>query len=39
MKFSEIVSLQDYFQPVFNMENETGDYWKQFIPNDRFYEI
>jgi len=39
MKFSEIIGLQDYFQPVFNIENETGDYWKQFIPNDRFYEI
>jgi len=39
MKFSEIIGLQDYFQPVFNLENETGNYWKQFIPNDRFYEI
>ena len=39
MKFSEIIGLQDYFQPVFNIENEIGDYWKQFIPNDRFYEI
>jgi len=39
MKFSEIIGLQEYFQPVFNMENETGSYWKQFIPNDRFYEI
>lgn len=39
MKFSEIIGLQDYFQPVFNIENETGDYWKQFIPNDKFYDI
>lgn len=39
MKFSEIIGLQDYFQPVFNLENETGDYWKQFIPNDKFYDI
>jgi len=39
MKFSEIIGLQDYFQPVFNIEDETGSYWKQFIPNDRFYEI
>jgi hypothetical protein len=39
MKFSEIIGLQDYFQPVFNIENETGDYWKQFIPNNRFYEL
>jgi len=39
MKFIEIVDLQAYFQPVFNMENETVDYWKQFIPNEKFYEI
>lgn len=39
MKFSEIIGLQDDFQPVFNIENETGDYWKQFIPNDNFYKI
>lgn len=39
MKFSEIIGLQDYFQPVYNIENETGNYWKQFIPNDKFYEI
>jgi hypothetical protein len=39
MKFSEIIGLQEYFQPVFNMENETGSYWKQFIPNEKFYEI
>lgn len=39
MKFLEIIGLQDYFQPVFNIENETGNYWKQFIPNDRFYDI
>jgi hypothetical protein len=39
MKFSEIIGLHDYFQPVFNLENETGSYWKQFIPNDRFYEV
>jgi len=39
MKFSEIIGLQEYFQPVFDMENEQGSYWKQFIPNDRFYEV
>ncbi len=39
MKFGDIVGLQDYFQPVFNIANETKDYWKQFIPNDIFYEL
>jgi len=39
MKFSEIIGLQDYFHPVFNMENEEGSYWKKFIPNDRFDEV
>jgi len=31
--------LQDYFDHVFNIENETVNYWKQFIPNDQFYEV
>ncbi len=39
MIFSEIVGLQKYFQPVYNIDNETGEYWKQFIPNDKFYDI
>lgn len=39
MKYSEIIGLQDYFHPVFNIENETVNYWKQFIPNDQFYEV
>lgn len=39
MKFSEIVGLHSYFQPVYNIDNETGEYWKQFIPNDNFYDI
>jgi hypothetical protein len=39
MKYSEIIGLQEYFHPVFNIENETENYWKQFIPNDQFYEV
>lgn len=39
MKYSEIIGLQDYFHPVFNIENEAVGYWKQFIPNDQFYEV
>ncbi len=39
MRYSEIIGLQDYFHPVFNLEDETINYWKQFIPNDQFYEV
>lgn len=39
MKYSDIIGLQEYFHPVFNIENETINYWKQFIPNDQFYEV
>ncbi len=39
MKYSEIIGLQEYFHPVFNIENETVNYWKQFIPNEQFYEV
>lgn len=36
MKYSDFISLQDYFHPVFNMQNEAEGYWKQFIPNTQF---
>jgi len=39
MNYSEIIKLYDYFHPVFDLEKETGDYWKQFIPNERFYNV
>jgi hypothetical protein len=39
MKYSDIVGLQDYFQPVYNLESEEHGYWKQFIANDKFYNI
>ncbi|HQB55597.1 MAG TPA: hypothetical protein PKW78_01855, partial [Bacteroidales bacterium] len=39
MRYSEIIGLQEYFHPVFNLENETINYWKQFIPNDQFYMV
>jgi len=37
MKYSEIIGLNDYFQPVYDITNEMGAYWKQFIPTDKFY--
>jgi hypothetical protein len=36
MKYSDFISLQDYFHPVFNLQNETTGYWKQFIPTNQF---
>ncbi|MCK5057515.1 MAG: hypothetical protein KAT34_12705 [Candidatus Aminicenantes bacterium] len=39
MKYSDLVELQGYFQPNYSMENESHDYWKQFIPNEQFYDI
>lgn len=39
MKYEEILELNDYFQPVYDLENEIGTYWKQFIPNEKFYKV
>jgi len=39
MRYEEIIGLNDYFQPVYDLENEIGIYWKQFIPNERFYKV
>jgi hypothetical protein len=36
MKYSDIIGLQDYFQDVFNLQNEATGYWKQFIPTTQF---
>jgi len=36
MKYSNIIGLQDYFHPVFNLQNEATGYWKQFIPTTQF---
>ncbi|MDP2835756.1 MAG: hypothetical protein Q8N97_02095 [Methanobacteriaceae archaeon] len=39
MKYEEIIRLNDNFQPVFDLQNEIGTYWKQFIPNNKFYNV
>ncbi|AGB05212.1 hypothetical protein AciM339_1352 [Aciduliprofundum sp. MAR08-339] len=39
MRYEEIIGLNDYFQPVYDLENEIGTYWKQFIPNEKFYKV
>ena len=37
-KYIDIIGLNDFFQPAYDLENELQDYWKQFIPNDKFYK-
>lgn len=39
MSYSDILSLQDYYYPVFNLQDETIDYWKQFIPTTQFNDL
>lgn len=38
-KYHEIIGLYDYFQPTYDLTNEVADYWKQFVPNDKFFGI
>lgn len=39
IKYNEIVGLNDYFQPAYDLTNEVGNYWKQFITNDKFFDV
>jgi len=39
MKYKEILSLYEYFLPVYVITEERKDYWKQFIPNEKFYNV
>jgi len=39
MKLNEIISLNSYFKPYYDLENESGDYWKQFISNEQFEKL
>jgi hypothetical protein len=36
MKYSDFITLQDYFHPVFNLQNEASGYWEKFIPTSQF---
>lgn len=36
MKYSDFITLQDYFHPVFNLQNEAIGYWEKFIPTSQF---
>ena len=39
MKYSDFISLQDYFHPIFNLQNEASGYWEKFIPTSQFYNL
>ena len=39
MKYTDIISLQEYFHPVFYLQNEVDGYWKQFVPTEQFYTL
>ena len=39
MKYSEIIGLYEFFHPAYDITQESGDYWKQFIPTENFYEV
>ena len=38
-KYCEILGLNKFFEPYYDITNESGDYWKAFIPNDKFYSL
>ena len=38
-KYRDIIGLNDYFQPAYDLTNEVRDYWKQFIPNSKFFDV
>jgi hypothetical protein len=39
IKYNEIIGLNDYFQPAYDLTDEVGNYWKQFITNDKFFDV
>ncbi|WP_165044724.1 hypothetical protein [Dysgonomonas sp. ZJ709] len=39
MRYSDFIALQEYFHPIFNLQNEAAGYWKQFIPTMQFYNL
>jgi len=39
MQYKEILELYEYFQPVYDITQESGEYWKQFIPTKGFLDV
>jgi len=38
-KYNEILGLNKYFKPYYDITNESYDYWKAFIVNEKFYGV
>ncbi len=39
MKYSDIITLPEYFESYYDLTAEHENYWMRFIPNERFNEI
>lgn len=39
MKYLDIIGVQNYFRDVYDITDEPVDYWKQFIPTEKFYDV
>jgi len=39
MQYKEILELYGYFHPVYDITQESGEYWKQFIPTKGFLDV
>lgn len=37
--YSDILGLHEYFQPAYDLTDERHDYWKRFIPNEKFFAV
>jgi hypothetical protein len=39
MKYSDFITLPNYFKSFYNLQDEVADYWKQFVPTRQFTNL
>lgn len=39
MRYSDIITLPNYFKSFYNLQDEVADYWKQFVPTRQFTDL
>jgi len=39
MKYSDFITLPNYFKSFYNLQDEVADYWKQFVPTRQFTDL
>ena len=39
MKYSDFITLPNYFKSFYNLQDEVADYWKQFVPTRQFLDL